>query len=221
MPLPVQFFEENDDPPVRGFLHTPKVATGEAVVLAHGAGSNCEAPLLVSVATALSTMGVTTLRIDLPYRQLRPQGPPVSGSAPRDRAGLRTAINALRRLVTGPFYVGGHSYGGRQASMLLAAEPALASGLLLQSYPLHPPGRPDALRTEHLPRLRVPTLFVHGRTDPFATPAELESARALIPAPTRLLSIDGGHDLGWSKRRTNSDLPDRIAAALLDLVGAG
>jgi predicted alpha/beta-hydrolase family hydrolase len=104
--------------------------------------------------------------------------------------------------------------------MLLASEPTLARGLLLQSYPLHPPGRPDALRTEHLPMLQVPTLFVHGRTDPFATPAELESARALIPARTHVLSIDGGHDLGWSKRRSKSDLPERIAVALLDFVEA-
>jgi predicted alpha/beta-hydrolase family hydrolase len=105
--------------------------------------------------------------------------------------------------------------------MLLASEPTLARALLLQSYPLHPPGRPDALRTEHLPRLQVPTLFVHGRTDPFATPTELESARALIPATTRVLSINGGHDLGWSKRRSNSDLPERIAASLIDVVNAG
>jgi uncharacterized protein len=93
--------------------------------------------------------------------------------------------------------------------------------LLLQSYPLHPPGRATALRTAHLPQLRVPILFVHGITDPFATPAELESARALIPGPTRVLSVNGGHDLGWTKRRSNSDLPERIAAALLDLAGAG
>ena len=105
--------------------------------------------------------------------------------------------------------------------MLLAEQPTLASALLLQSYPLHPPGRPTALRTAHLPQLQIPTLFVHGIKDSFATPAELESARALIPARTHVLSINGGHDLGWSKRRSNSDLPERIAAALLDLVSPG
>ena len=101
--------------------------------------------------------------------------------------------------------------------MLLAAEPTLASGLLLQSYPLHPPGRPADLRTAHLPQLRVPTLFVHGTTDVFAAPAELESARALIPGPTRVLSINGGHDLGWGKKRSGHDLPATIADTFLDL----
>jgi predicted alpha/beta-hydrolase family hydrolase len=102
--------------------------------------------------------------------------------------------------------------------MLLAAEPALASGLLLQSYPLHPPGRPRDLRTAHLPQLRVPTLFVHGLTDAFASASELESARALIPGLTRVLSIKGGHDLGWGRKRSDPDLPASIADAFLELV---
>ena len=103
--------------------------------------------------------------------------------------------------------------------MLLAADPTLASALLLQSYPLHPPGQPQKLRTQHLPRLQVPTLFVHGTADPFASLDELEKARASISAPTRVLSVNGGHDLGWTKRRAGTDLPGRIVAALLDLVG--
>src|SRR5512143_496443 len=102
MPLPVTAFEEQNDPPVRGYLHTPKVATGEGLVLAHGAGSNCDAPLLVAVSAAMSTLGVTVLRIDLPFRQLRPHGPPVPGSAARDRNGLRNAVASLRRIVIGP-----------------------------------------------------------------------------------------------------------------------
>jgi predicted alpha/beta-hydrolase family hydrolase len=101
--------------------------------------------------------------------------------------------------------------------MLLADDPALAAALLLQSYPLHPPGRPASLRTEHLPRLRVPTLFVHGARDVFGTPAELERACGLIPATTRVLTVAGGHDLGWGARRRDITLPDRIAAAFLDL----
>jgi predicted alpha/beta-hydrolase family hydrolase len=212
MPLPVQFFEENDDPPVRGFLHNPKVATGEALVLAHGAGSNCEAPLLVSLATALSTMGVTTLRIDLPYRQLRPQGPPVPGSAPRDRAGLRTAINALRRLVTGPFYLGGHSYGGRQSTIVAAEDPALAAGLLLLSYPLHPPRKPEELRTSHFPSVHTKALFIHGSRDPFGNPDAMQEAIRLIPAETKLVLVNGtGHDL--ARRNDLAEAGESIAEA--------
>jgi len=209
------------DPSVRGVLHAGASSATDGLVLTHGAGGNKDAPLLVAVAEAFTARGVTVLRCDLPYRQARPRGAPSPAGAARDREGLRAALTLLRTKITGRLFLGGHSYGGRQASMLLAAEPTLASALLLQSYPLHPPGRATALRTAHLPQLRVPTLFVHGITDPFATPAELESARALISGPTRVLSINGGHDLGWAKRRSNSDLPERIAAALLDLVGTG
>ena len=215
----VEAIDVAGDPPVRGVLHP---ASGDAgLVLTHGAGANKDAPLLVAVAEAFAARGVSVLRCDLPFRQARPRGAPSPSGAARDREGLRAALAVLGARGARRLFLGGHSYGGRQASMLLASEPALARGLLLQSYPLHPPGRPEALRTEHLPRLQVPTLFVHGRTDPFATPAELESARALIPATTHVLSIDGGHDLGWSRLRSNSDLPERIAAALLDLASAG
>ena len=103
----------------------------------------------------------------------------------------------------------------------LADAPGLVSGLLLQSYPLHPPGKPDNVRTAHLPRLRVPTLFVHGATDPFATPAELASIRPLIPARTEVITINAGHDLGWSRARASDlALPVRIATAFLELTQA-
>jgi predicted alpha/beta-hydrolase family hydrolase len=105
--------------------------------------------------------------------------------------------------------------------MLLAAEPALASALLLQSYPLHPPGRPYDLRIAHLPDLRVPTLFVSGTTDPFGSPDELAKARELIPGRTALLQVAGGHDLGWSRKRGDATLPGRIAEAFLELAGPG
>jgi uncharacterized protein len=207
------------DPPVRGVLH-PAASTGaDGLVLTHGAGGDAEAPLLVAVAAAFAARGVTVLRCDLPYRQARPRGGPSPAGAARDREGLRASLRVLRERVSGRLFLGGHSYGGRQASMLLAAEPALASALLLQSYPLHPPGRPRDLRTAHLPDLRVPTLFVHGTTDPFGSPAELDKARALIPGRTALLPANGGHDLGWSRKRGDATLPERIAEAFLDLAG--
>jgi len=206
------------DPPVRGVLHPGRVPAADGLVLTHGAGGNRDAPLLVAVAEAFAVRGVTVLRCDLPYRQTRPRGAPSPAGAARDREGLRASLTVLRTRVTGRLFLGGHSYGGRQASMLLAAEPTLASGLLLQSYPLHPPGRPADLRTAHLPQLRVPALFVHGVTDVFAAPAELESARALIPGPTRILSINGGHDLGWGKKRSGHSLPATIADTFLDLM---
>ena len=219
--MSVEHIEVAGDPPVRGVLHLAGSTKGDGLVLTHGAGGNADAPLLVAVAGALAERGVIVLRCDLPYRQARPRGGPSPGGAARDRDGLRAALRVLRERVSGRLFLGGHSYGGRQASMLLAAEPALASALLLQSYPLHPPGRPQNLRTAHLPDLRVPTLFVHGTADPFGSPAELDKARALIPGRTALLPVSGGHDLGWSRKGGNATLPERIAEAFLELAGPG
>jgi predicted alpha/beta-hydrolase family hydrolase len=219
--VPVEAVDVAGEPPVRGALHRVASQAADGLVLTHGAGGNKDAPLLVAVAEAFVARGVSVLRCDLPYRQARPRGAPSPAGAARDREGLRAALAVLRTKAAGRLFLGGHSYGGRQASMLLAEQPTLAHALLLQSYPLHPPGRPAALRTAHLPQLQVPTLFVHGITDPFATPAELESARALIPGRTHVLSIKAGHDLGWSKRRASSELPEQIASALLDLAGRG
>src|SRR6202012_1813162 len=117
------------------------------------------------------------------------------GSAERDQAGLRAAVAAMRRQGAGRVVLGGHSYGGRQASMLAAAEPGLVESLLLLSYPLHPPKKPAELRTQHFPSLQTPALFVHGARDGFGTIAELQSALSLIPARTELLPIAGaGHE---------------------------
>ena len=203
-------FEEGG---VRGFLHRPQKDGGAGLVLTHGAGGNCRMPLLVAAAEAFAEAGVTVLRYDLPFRQRRPTGPPSPSGAAADRAGLREAADAMRRLVGGPVFLGGQSYGGRQATMLAADEPGVAQALLLFSYPLHPPGRPERLRTEHFPRLTIPALFVSGTNDPFGSPNELRDAVALIPAPTRIVTIEGaGHDL----KRGRFDL-GAIAAALVAL----
>ncbi|MGH7389061.1 MAG: alpha/beta hydrolase family protein [Candidatus Rokuibacteriota bacterium] len=190
-------------------------------MLTHGAGGHCGMPLLVALAGAFAEGGVTVLRCDLPYRQKRAGGPPSPQGAGRDREGLRHAVHALRATCGGRVFVGGQSYGGRMASMLVAEEPAPAQALLLLSYPLHPPGKPDDLRIEHLPRIRVPAMFVHGDADPFGTPGELARARALIPARTELVTVRGGHDLGWGRRRGDAELPPRVVATFRALVGGG
>ena len=181
---------------VRGYLHYPDRLSGNGLAIAHGAGSNCQAPLLVAVAQEFAAAGFVVLRFDLPYRQARPSGPPPLGAAAGDRDGIRDAAAALRRIAGGRVFVGGHSYGGRQASMLAAAEPDLAGGLLLLSYPLHPPHRPAELRTSHFSKLQAPALFVHGSRDPFGTLEEMRCALTLIPSPVGLAEIQGaGHDL--------------------------
>ncbi len=182
--------------PVRGFLHRPAQPSGDAIALAHGAGSNCQAPLLVAIAREFEAAGFTVLRCDLPFRQARPGGPPSPGGAANDREGLRATAAVLRGIAAGRVFLGGHSYGGRQASMLAASDPTVADGLLLLSYPLHPPRRPSQLRTAHFPELKTPAIFVHGSRDPFGTLEEMRSALQLISAQTALVEIEGaGHDL--------------------------
>jgi predicted alpha/beta-hydrolase family hydrolase len=206
------------DAPVRGFLHEPDGPAVHGLVLTHGAGSNCQSPLLVALAGAFCRAGWAVLRCDLPFRQQRPHGPPPRGNAERDQAGLRAAVAALRRETGSRVFLGGHSYGGRQASMLAAAEPGLAEALLLLSYPLHPPGRPDVMRTAHLPDLRTPALFVHGTDDGFGSIDEMEEALRLIPARSELVPIaEAGHELMTRKNR--GELPGLIANTFANLVG--
>jgi uncharacterized protein len=215
MDLVERFSDTSCDPAVRGFLHRPQSAAGDSLVLTHGAGGNAQSALLHAMAEAFAGSGFLVLRCDLPFRQLKHFGPPRPTDAARDRSGLRNAVNAARKIATGRAFLGGQSYGGRQASMLVAEE-KVADGLLLMSYPLHPPGHPEKLRVEHLPQLSVPTLFVHGTRDPFGTIEEIESARKLIPAPTFLLPVEGaGHDLGFKGKAKREDLPAAVVAEFL------
>src|SRR6202051_3483027 len=212
---PQAFTDVWADPFVRGFFHRPVRSKGDALVLAHGAGSNCQAPLLVTLAETFATAGFIVLRCDLPFRQDRPYGPPGPGDAKRDRAGLRNAMAAVKRIASGRIFLGGHSYGGRQASMLCAERPENApeeaAGLLLLSYPLHPPRKPDQLRTQHFFNLRTPALFVHGVSDAFGSMPEMQQALKIIPAKTKLLTVAGtGHDLGFKGKAKWQALPGNV-----------
>jgi uncharacterized protein len=206
-----------NEPPVRGFVHLPANAGYDWLVLTHGAGANCKSPLLVALAEAFCLSGLTVLRCDLPFRQLRPHGPPPWGSAERDQQGLRSAIASVRRQTSGRVFLGGHSYGGRQSSMLAADEPALVDCLLLLSYPLHPPQRPGELRTAHLPRLHNPALFAHGTRDGFGSINEMETALKLIPARSEMLPIKAaGHELMTKQNR--DELPKLVVDAFRSFV---
>ena len=216
MSTPAESFERNSEPAVRGFLHQPSQTPNNVIILTHGAGSNCRAPLLVALAETFAASGYLVLRCDLPYRQVRRTGPPRPGDAARDREGLARAVSAMRELVPGRIFLGGHSYGGRQSSMLVAEHPELVSGLLLMSYPLHPPGKPQQLRVQHLPKLKVPCLFVHGTRDPFASIEEMQTALKLIPGRAEVLHVrDAGHDLNFKKQ---AELPKRIVEGFRSLM---
>lgn len=201
--------------PIAGIAHEPAGTPKGTVVLTHGAGGSRESPLLKKICDEWANRGWLAVRYNLPYRRRRPKGPP-SGSAKADQASIVEAIELAHTLAEGPVVAGGHSYGGRMTSMVVANHAAEVDVLTLFSYPLHPPGKPERARTEHLPLISVPTVFTHGTSDPFGTIDELRPAAALIAAPTDIVEITGArHDLG-SKAL---DVPALAVDAAIRLLG--
>lgn len=162
-------------------------------MLTPGAGSDRNHRALVAIEAALALMPVD--RVDFPYRR---EGRRAPDRTPKLVAAVVEAARTLGQRIGSPtdaLVLGGRSMGGRICSMAVA-DGLPAAGLVLIGYPLHPPGRPDRLRTAHLPALDVPCLFVSGTRDPFASPGELEEATATIPAPVTHVWVEGGgHDL--------------------------
>lgn len=182
-------------------------ATSLGLVLYPGAGSGADHPGLVAIEEAVAPRRCA--RVDFEYR-LRGRRAPAR--APQLMAEVRRRLTREQ----GRLVLGGRSMGGRIASMVTAGAdgsevPPNVVGLVLVAYPLHPPGRPDRCRVEHLPHITVPCLFVSGTRDPFGTPGELEAATAAIPADVRHVWIDGaGHDLRGAD--------DEVAAAVVDFL---
>ncbi len=181
------------------------------LLLYPGAGSGREHSSLVAVEASLGGRA-SVERLDFPYRR---EGRRAPDRAPKLMAAIREDLSAVRRR-RGPVVMGGRSMGGRMTSMVAAdvdggGPVARLAGLVLICYPLHPPGKPERLRVEHLVDLAVPCLFVSGTRDPFGTPAELTEWTATIPAPVEHVWIDGGrHDLKGAD--------DTIATAVADFV---
>ena len=144
------------------------------IVVAHGAGAGKEHPFMSGFTRAMHRLGVATLRFNFPYRDAGrrfPDRPPVAIAtwrAVRDAAAARAADAGSHDEA---IWVSGKSFGGRMASMAVA-DGMPAAGLVFLGYPLHPPGRPEKARDEHLPGITVPMLFLQGRNDPFAIPNE-------------------------------------------------
>ena len=202
---------------IAGIAHEPAGQPTGTVLLTHGAGGNRDSALLTRLCAHWAETGWLAIRYDLPYRRRRPKGPP-SNSAAADQAGVAEAVALARTLTDGPMIAGGHSYGGRMTSMAVADGGVVVDVLALSSYPLHPPGKPERARTEHLPRITAPTVFTHGTSDPFGTIEELRAAAALIPAATELVEVTGArHDLG-SK---TLDVPALAVDAALRLISSG
>lgn len=181
------------------------------LLLYPGAGSDRNQASLVAIEQSLGSRA-SVERLDFPYRR---EGRRAPDRAPKLMAAIRDDLSAFRRR-RGPVVMGGRSMGGRMTTMVAAdvdggGPVARLAGLVLVCYPLHPPGRPDRLRVEHLVDISVPCLFISGTKDPFGSPDELAEWTATIPAPVEHVWIDGGrHDLKGAD--------DTIAAAVTDFV---
>jgi predicted alpha/beta-hydrolase family hydrolase len=196
--------------PARG--RRPSGAGGLGLLLAPGASAGRDQPALVAIDKSVSALGVAVARMDFPYRlagRRAPDKPAVLVDAVR-RAAAGLAESAginPERLV-----LGGRSMGGRMCSVAVA-EGLPARALVLVSYPLHPPGKPDRPRTEHFPHLAVPCFFVSGTRDAFGSPAELEAATAAIPGPVEHHWIEGGdHGLRGRDQAVASVVADWMAS---------
>jgi predicted alpha/beta-hydrolase family hydrolase len=182
-----------------------------AVLLTPGAGSSRDHSSLVALERALAPMPVE--RVDFPYRR---EGRKAPDRAPKLIACVREEAAALAdraRVDPSEIVLGGRSMGGRICS-LAVAEGLPAAGLVLISYPLHPPGKPDRLRVDHLPQLDLPCLFISGTRDAFGTPEELERHTAAIAGRVTHVWVEGGrHDLA----RADAQIVDAVVAWLADV----
>jgi predicted alpha/beta-hydrolase family hydrolase len=195
--------------PTKTSRREPAVA---GLVLAPGASAGRDQPALVAIDEAMSASGVRVERVDFPYRlagRRAPDRPPVLIATVRNAAQelARTLGVAPRRVA-----LGGRSMGGRMCSMAVA-EGLEGAALVLVSYPLHPPGKPDRMRTEHFGALRLPCLFVSGTRDAFGSPEELAAATAAIPGPVTHVWLDGGdHGLRGRDSQVAGTVRDWVTA---------
>ena len=185
------------------------------LVVAHGAGAGMDHPFMVGFSRAMNDEGIATLRFNFPYIENGRRSP---DPAPFLQESWRAAFAAASgRAEDEPVWAGGKSLGGRIASMAVA-DGMPAAGLVFLGYPLHPPGRPERIRDEHLYGIDAPMIFVEGTRDVFATRELLAGVIAKLGDRATLISIDGG-DHSFNVRGAKRDARE-VAAALAQPVAA-
>src|SRR5437773_8816112 len=202
---------------VSGLLLRPKDAR-LLYVLAHGAGAGMRHPFLESISQRLAEQGIATLRYQFPYmerRSRRPDPPAVAAAT------VRAAVAEAARIAPDlPLVAGGKSFGGRMTSTAQAEEPLPGvRGLVFLGFPLHPPGRPDDKRAEHLARVQIPMLFLQGDRDEFADLTLLRPVIKRLGGRATLHLVEGGdHSFHVLKRsgRTDAEVMDEIADAIVE-----
>ena len=191
---------------VSGVWHRPQGQLRTTLILAHGAGHDMDTKLLVDIGEALAERGVAVLRFNFPYMEAGKRTP---DPQPKLEACYRAVADAVAEEFERP-YLGGKSMGGRIASHTVA-DGFPAAGLVFLGYPLHPPGKPERIRDDHLRQIQVPMLFLQGSRDPFATPKLLRRTVAGLPSAT-LVEVEGGDHSFKVKGRSTAD----VTAGLVD-----
>ena len=196
-------------------IHTPVRPSGDRVILTHGASGSYATPNLVAVCDALAERGIEAVRFNLPAAERKRRSP--------DRAPIVEAVwrDVAARLRDGTerLVIGGRSYGGRMASHVAAVDPHACDGVLLLAYPLHPPGKPEQQRTQHLSSIQVPILVVQGDRDPFASGTLLEEAFEPLERAT-IHRIPGGDHSHAVRGRTTADVAAEVAGAVVAWLAA-
>lgn len=196
-----------------------------ALVLAPGAGSDLDTPLLLALERALAPE-ILVVRFNFPYREERRGVPDAPKKLEATYGAVLAWLGAHPELRPGPLFAGGKSMGGRIATHVaadgVAAGPGAAlAGLVLLGYPLHPAGQPARLRAAHLVRIRCPILFIQGERDALCRLELLARVRAGLAAPERLLVItDGDHSFKVPKRtgRSEAEITAEICGAVAEFI---
>lgn len=198
---------------VSAVVHRPSRPRRPAFLLTHGAGGDLEGPGLVALCDAIAARGHLVVRANLPFREGGRKGTPrADRSVPAFRALFESAHELAPRT---PWVVGGKSYGGRVAS-LAVAEGLEAVGLLFYGYPLHPPGKPEKLRVDHWPDVKVPCLFLQGDRDTFSDPQLLEENLRRLPRRAAVHVVEGGDH---SLKVTGAHAPDGQPRSAAEVTG--
>jgi predicted alpha/beta-hydrolase family hydrolase len=188
-------------------------AAGIGLILGHGAGAGQASSFMVSFATALAARGIDTVTFNFAYME---QGRRLPDPKDKLEACYRAVIRTVahRKIGRGRLAIGGKSMGGRIASQVAAGDAPEVAGLVLLGYPLHPPGKPDQLRTKHLPAIKAPMLFAQGSRDAFGTPDELRPILETLKAPAELYEVQGGDHSFKVLKRAGVSQEDTYKAVL-------
>jgi uncharacterized protein len=211
-------FEIAPSEPISALVYAAPAGAGVSLILGHGAGAGQNSAFVVKFAAALASRGIETITFNFAYTEA---GRRVPDRNDRLEAAWRRVIAAHRDGEFGTpvrqLAIGGKSMGGRIASQVAAADGDGIAGLVFLGYPLHPPGRPDKLRSAHLPHIRAPMLFVQGSRDTFGTPEELAPILKTLHAPAELCVIEDG-DHSFKVKKTAPLSQNAVFDFILDTV---